>query len=177
MNRIYGIFGVVSGIITSLFLYFYYQKELYTMRENNLLFRSFSVIVLVICVVFAIIAAKKINNNTISFMRCMFTGFMVSLINGLVNFVCYTLMFFSSREILAKPEQIAKDQFINNVDIQKDTTINMVNAMESIHQQFTPGGFLLPSIFTSIIIGVLASIFVTAFVYTRTVYIQTDTKL
>lgn len=59
MNKVYGIFGAVSGIVTSAFLYFYYQKELYTMRENNLLFRGFSVIILALCVIFAIIAAKK----------------------------------------------------------------------------------------------------------------------
>ncbi len=168
MNKVYSIFGVISGLVTSMFLYFYYQKELYLLRENNLLFRSFSIIVLAICVIFAIIAAKKINGNTISFMRCMFTGFMVSLINGLVNFICYVVLFNSSRSILIKPEQIAKDQFMHNVEIQKDTTINMVQAMESIHQQFTPGGFLLPNLFTSLIFGLLMSIFITAFVYTRT---------
>lgn len=167
MNKVYGIFGAVSGIVTSIFLYFYYQKELYTMRENNLLFRSFSIVVLGICVVFAIIAAKKINGNTISFMRCMFTGFMVSLINGLVNFIFFSIIFMSMPEILIKPEQIAKDQFTHNAEIARDTTINMQQALESIHQQFTPGGFLLPSIFTSVIFGILASIFVTAFVYTR----------
>ncbi len=168
MNKVYSIFGVVSGLVTSMFLFFYYQKELYLLRENNLLFRSFSIIVLAICVVFAIIAAKKINNNTISFMRCMFTGFMVSLINGLVNFICFLILYSTSAHILIKPEQIAKNQFIHNAEIQKDSSINMVQAMESIHQQFTPGGFLLPSIFTSLIFGLLTSIFITAFVYTRT---------
>ena len=111
MNKIYGIFGVVSGVISSAFLYFYYHKELYTMRENNLLFRSFSILILGLCVTFAIIAAKKINGNTISFMRCMFTGLMVSLINGLVNFGFFTILYFSSPEILVNPEQIAKQQF------------------------------------------------------------------
>lgn len=168
MNKIYGIFGSISGIVTSVFLYFYYQKELYTMRENNLLFRGFSVLILALCVIFAIIAAKKINGNTISFMRSMFTGFMVSLINGLVNFILFSLLFITSHDLLVKPEKIAKEQFIHNAEIQKDTSINISQAMESIHQQFTPGGFLLPNIFSSIIIGILVSIFVTAFVYSRT---------
>lgn len=167
MNKVYGIFGAVSGIVTSAFLYFYYQKELYTMRENNLLFRGFSVIILALCVIFAIIAAKKINGNTISFMRSMFTGFMVSLINGLVNFILFSLLFVSMPALLVKPEQIAKEQFVHNAEIQRDSSINIAKAMESIHQQFTPGGFLLPSLFSSVIIGILVSIFVTAFVYSR----------
>jgi len=167
MNKVYGIFGVVSGLISSAFLYFYYQKELYILKENNLLFRSFSILILGLCVIFAIIAAKKLNGNVISFMRCMFTGFMVSLINGLVNFISFTFLFFSKPEILVKPEQIAKTQFVKNSEIAKDTTINIVQAFDSIHKQFTPGGFLLPSIFTSVIFGILASIFITAFVYTR----------
>ena len=167
MNKVYGIFGVISGLVSSAFLYLYYNKELYTLRENNLLFRSFSIIVLGLCVIFAIIAAKKVNENTISFMRCMFTGFMVSLINGLVNFLSFTILFFASPQILVKPEQIAKAQFKSNAEIAHDSTINMTKALESIHKQFTPGGFLLPSLFTSIIFGILASIFITAFVYTR----------
>jgi hypothetical protein len=167
MNKVYGIFGTVSGLVTSIFLYFYYHKELYTLRENNLLYRSFSTIALAICVIFAIIAAKKMNGNTISFMRCMFTGFMVSIINGLINFICFTFIFFTSHDLLVKPEQIAKQQFKTNPDVLKDTTINMTKALENIHTQFTPGGFLLPSIFTSIIFGLLTSIFITAFVYTR----------
>ncbi|MFM9943771.1 MAG: DUF4199 domain-containing protein [Bacteroidia bacterium] len=168
MNKVYSIFGVISGLISSTFLYFFYHKELYTMRENNLLFRSFSIAILALCVIFAIIAAKKINGNTISFMRSMFTGFMVSLISALVNFVCYSIIYLSMPQMLVKPEKIAKEQFQTNPEVLKDTTINISKALENIHTQFTPGGFLLPSVFVSLIFGLLASIFVTAFVYTRT---------
>ena len=169
MNKVYGIFGGISGIITSSFLYFYYYpNELYTLKENNLLFRSFSIIILSLCVIFAVIAVKKLNGNTISFMRCMFTGFMVSLINGLVNFLFFTVIYFSTPTLLVKPEQIAKDQFRNNVEVAKDSTINMAEALDNIHKQFTPGGFLLPGMFTSFVFGMIAAIFVTAFVYTRT---------
>ncbi len=168
MNKIYAIFGGLSGIFSSFFLYIYYQKELYTLRENNLLFRSFSIFTLGICVAFAIIAVKKINGNTISFVRSMFTGFMVSFLSAIVSFVFYTIIYFNSGQILIKPEAIAKDQFVKNAEIAKDSTINMAQAFESIHQQFTPGGFLLPNLFTSLIFGILVSVFVTAFVYTRT---------
>ncbi len=167
MNKIYGILGVVSGLLTSAFLYFYYDKELYILRENNLLFRIFCGSVLGICVIFAIIAAKKINGNVISFMRCMFTGFIVSLINGLVYFIGFCIMYFGFPKMLVKPEQFSKEQFIKFAESQKDSTINIANALKGIHQQLTPGGFLIPSVIESVLIGLLVSIFVTAFVYTR----------
>lgn len=82
----------------------------------------------------------------------MFTGFMVSLINGLVNFILFSLLFVSMPALLVKPEQIAKDQFVHNAEIQRDSSINIAKAMESIHQQFTPGGFYYQVFFRQLLL-------------------------
>lgn len=97
----------------------------------------------------------------------MFTGFMVSLINGIVNFAGFSLIYLTSSDIFFKAEKVAKEIFVKNVQNSNDTTINIPKALENIHQQFTPGGFLLPSMFTSFVIGMLTAVFVTAFVYNR----------
>lgn len=140
---------------------------MFLLKENNFLFRSFSSIILFVSVIFAIIGTKKASGNLITFMRSMFTGFMVSLINGIINFIGFTIIYFSFPAIFDKAEKIAKEIFINNVKTNQDTTVNIAKAIENIHLQFTPGGFLLPNMFTSFIIGMLTTVFVTAFVYNR----------
>ena len=167
MKKIFIIFGIVSGVVSSVYLYFFYKNDLFLLRENNFLFRSFSAIILSLSVVFAIIATKKISGNSITFMRSMFTGFMVSLINGIVNFIGFSAIYLSSPLIFNKAEKTAKEIFVNNVKTSNDTTVNLPKALENIHLQFTPGGFILPNMFTSFIIGMLTAVIVTAFVYNR----------
>lgn len=132
------------------------------------MFRSFSAIILCLSVVFAIIGTKKYAGNFITFMRSMFTGFMVSIINGLVNFIGFSIIYLSFPTIFNNAEKAAKKVFVKNVESSNDTTVNIAKALDNIHLQFTPGGFLLPNMFTSFVIGMITAVFVTAFVYNRT---------
>ncbi|NUM31473.1 MAG: DUF4199 family protein [Bacteroidetes bacterium] len=167
MKKIYLAFGIFSGLISSVYLYFFYKNNLFITSENNFLFRSFSFIILCISVIFAIIGTKKVAGNQITFMRSMFTGFMVSLINGIVNFIGFSLIYILSPHIFSKAEKVAQDIFVKNVQNSNDTSVNIPKALENIHLQFTPGGFLLPNMFTSFVIGMITAVFVTAFVYNR----------
>jgi len=167
MNKVYVIIGVVSGIITSFFLYYYLNNDLYKSREHNLVFRLSTVSVLIISVLFAIIAVKKLNNNSISFMRCMFTGFIISIIGGLVNFAFFTSFYFVSPDIITRAENVSKTQYLSSKEAKKETPERQSQILKGIHTQFTPGGSFLSTIFSSLITCMIASIFIAAFVYTR----------
>lgn len=167
MNKVYGIFGIISGFIEIGLMHYYYINELFMKREYNLLYRSLTVLILAMSVVFAIIAVKKINGNVISFMRSMFTGFMVSLINGLTKWLLFTCIYFFNADLLVKPEKFAKEEFIKNMATNKNPDINVSEGLQNLHNLFTPGGFLMPNMFSSFVFGMITAIFVTAFVYNR----------
>lgn len=167
MNKVYGIIGAVSGIVTSFFLYYYLKNDLYVSREHNLIFRLSNVSVLFVCVLFAIIAVKKLNGNAISFMRCMFTGFVISIVSGLVNFGFFTGMYFASPEILKRAESVSVQKYLEMPDTKKEKAEIIAKTKEKIHAQFTPGGSLLPTVFSSFVTCMISAIFIAAFVYTR----------
>ena len=100
-------------------------------------------------------------------MRCMFTGFIISLISGLVNFGFFTVMYFAKPEILDKAEKVSVEQFMNLEENKSKTETEMKEIRQRIHAQFTPGGSLLPTIFASFATCMIAAIFISAFVYTR----------
>ncbi|MCB9252796.1 MAG: DUF4199 domain-containing protein [Flavobacteriales bacterium] len=167
MNKIYIGIGGVCGLLTSFFLYYYLNNELYHSKQHNLLYRVSSVSVLFVSVLFAIIAAKKLNGNRISFMRCMFTGFVISLISGLVNFGFFTGIYFAKPEILNKAEQVSISQYLSMPENKDKSEKELRDVKRQIHSQFTPGGSLLPTVFASFATCMIAAIFISAFVYTR----------
>jgi len=167
MNKVYVIIGGVGGILTSFFLYYYLNNELYTSREHNLLYRLSSVSVLFVCVLFAIIAIKKMNGNMISFMRCMFSGFIIAIICGLVNFAFFTTWYLTNPKALEKAETVSIAKYLEMEETKKEKPEIIQKVKQEIHSQFTPGGSLLPNLMSSFVTCMISAIFISAFVYTR----------
>jgi len=167
MNKVYAILGGIGGIFTSFFLYMYLTLELYTSREYNLLYRLSSPVILFITVLFAIIAIKKLNGNRISFMRCMFTGFIISIIAGLVQFAFYTTFYFARPEIIAKAEKISEQQFMADKEIKTLPADQQAQKLQRLQSQFKPGGTLLSTVFTFFLICMIEAVIIAAFAHTR----------
>ena len=167
MNKVYGYIGLASGIVTSFFLYYYLSHDFYTSREKHLIYWLSKISVLAISVLFTLIAVKKLNGNMISFMRCMFSGFMISLISGLVNFAFFTVFYFTKPDIISRAEAFSKESYIESEQAAKQTSEKREESLIELHNQFTPGGTLLPTIFESFVFCMMATVFIAAFIYTR----------
>ena len=103
----------------------------------------------------------------ISFMRCMFTGFIIAIICGLVNFAFFTTWYLTSPQALEKAEKVSIAKYLEMEETKKEKPEIIEKVKKEIHSQFTPGGSLLPNLMSSFVTCMISAIFISAFVYTR----------
>ncbi|MBO6516695.1 MAG: DUF4199 domain-containing protein [Bacteroidia bacterium] len=91
MSKYYLIFGGIAGISSAILEYLLFSGKLGFDKMGGVLFGK--VLGLIICIVFAVILIKKLNNG-ISFMRTSFSGLMIALICSAVSGIGYSYMYY-----------------------------------------------------------------------------------
>jgi hypothetical protein len=170
MNKFIWIFGAISGILGSIAEYLVYGDIL--PYESFGAIRLFKIFLLVICVVFAVVAIKKINGQ-ISLARTLLVSILVSLVRSIFLIGGFLLMYYPNGERFEPGKKIAMEMSIKRIKdeqieaqkspLTKDKKVNIKEKIEdqrnAIDNQFSITGYPVFSIMGSVVTAVFAGVF------------------
>lgn len=137
-------------------MFFLFRDAWYEQPDLQVKYTLGSYGLLAMCIVFAVIAWRKLNGS-ISLGRTMVTGLAVAALRGIVLVFAFSVLYFTHPEWLARPQQQATEQYLAHMKSEEKTPENEQKVKDSVRRQFTPIGFAQSALFESLIIGVIVS--------------------
>lgn len=161
MNKFIWIFGAISGILGSVAEYMVYGN--YMPYDSFVGIRLFKIFILVICIVFAVIALKKLNGQ-ISLARTLLTSILVSLVRSIFLIGGFLLMHYPNGEIFEPVKAYAFEKVVAMMEEEDRTPKNLAEKKLEIADQFSLTGYpkygLMGSAVTAVFVGVFLGLIV-----------------
>lgn len=174
MQKVIWPFGIVAGLGSAFIEYLYFSNP-NALPQQMGQYTILKIFVLLICLIFGLILIKKLNGNTISISRTLFSGVLMSVIRAFVMVLCFWYLYQPEgdfyKEKLNLAYRVATDKHQADTSITEEIRYERIEqAYEQIEFQYKPNGYAKIALLSSLASGFIISILMAAFIAKNQMY-------
>lgn len=168
MQKVIWPFGILAGLGSAYIEYLYFSNP-NALPQQMGQYTLLKIFVLLICLVFALVLIKKLNGNTISISRTLFSGVLTSVIRAFVMVMCFWFLYQPEGEFyqdkLDLALRVATEKHQADTAITEEIRYERIkDAYQQIEFQYKPNGYAKIALLSSLASGVIISILMAAFI-------------
>jgi len=173
MQKSIWIFGILAGLLCALLEFLFFRS----VDSNAAAMYISKLAVLVICVGAGLILTKKLLGGQISLARTLLTGLLISIVRAGVMIIAFLALYAPDGSFYQAKVNESFEQATLKVEQDKtikpaDKPMELITVKQQIAAQYKPMGYVMISIGSSLVSGLIISILMAAFIGTNMMYKQ-----